>query len=118
MSSFTTPLIVEMLANENFKIMEEFSFYVGDIDNNEIIAVPRGFITDLATVPKIFWFFLPPTGEYGKAAVLHDYLYANAIESKLYADNIFLEAMKVLGVGKIKRTIMYYAVRLFGNGTY
>jgi len=118
MSSFTTPLMVEMLFNGKFELLEEFSFYVGNIDDNEIITVPKGFITDLATIPKLFWVLLPPTGKYGKAAILHDYLYSNAIETKRYADDVFLEAMKVLGVGRIKRTIMYYAVRLFGNGTY
>lgn len=118
MSSFTTPLILEMLPDRKFKVMEEFIFYVGDIDDNEIIAVHKGFITDLASVPRIFWNILPPNGKYGKATVVHDYLYVNAIESKKYADDVFLEAMKVLGVGKAKRYMMYYAVRMFGKGSY
>lgn len=45
--------------------------YIGDTD---IIHIPAGFATDLATVPRIFWALLPPHGAYEKAAVLHDYL--------------------------------------------
>lgn len=38
--------------------------------------------------------------------------------TKREADKIFLDGMTVLGVPKWKRTIMYYAVRFFGNGNY
>ncbi|ENL4830298.1 DUF1353 domain-containing protein, partial [Salmonella enterica subsp. enterica serovar Teko] len=34
------------------------------------------------------------------------------------ADKIFLDGMTVLGVPKWKRTVMYWAVRLFGCGIY
>lgn len=40
-----------------------------------IIRVPAGFVTDFASIPRAFWVVLPPTGKYGKAAVVHDYLY-------------------------------------------
>jgi len=43
--------------------------YVGERD---VITIPAGFSTDLASVPRIFWWFLPPTGAYEKAAVVHD----------------------------------------------
>jgi len=118
MSCFTTPLIVELLSNRRFKIMKEFFFYVGHKANDEIITVPVGFITDLASIPRIFWTILPPNGKYAKAAVIHDYLYANKIKTKEYADNIFLEAMEVLGVEETKRYIIYYAVKAFGKGAY
>ncbi|MDI5166053.1 DUF1353 domain-containing protein, partial [Salmonella enterica subsp. enterica serovar Montevideo] len=38
-------------------------------DKNDVIEVPVGFVTDLATVPRIFWSLLPPDGEYAKAAI-------------------------------------------------
>ncbi|MMS78136.1 DUF1353 domain-containing protein, partial [Salmonella enterica] len=53
-----------------------------------------------------------------KAAIIHDYLYDNALRTKWEADRIFLDGMTVLGVPRWKRTIMYWAVRLFGRGRY
>ncbi|EIU1806379.1 DUF1353 domain-containing protein [Salmonella enterica] len=98
-------------------VNEPFAFWLSD-DESDVIEVPAGFITDLATVPRIFWMLLPPDGKYAKAAIIHDYMYDNALRSKKEADKIFLDGMTVLGVPKWKRTIMYYAVRIFGRGRY
>ncbi len=117
MSRFTTPAILEMLGHYNWRVYEPFAFYLSD-DESDVIEVPAGFITDLATVPRIFWTLLPPDGKYAKAAIIHDYLYDNALRTKKEADLIFLDGMKVLGVPKWKRIVMYQAVRLFGRGMY
>ncbi|EBS7732398.1 DUF1353 domain-containing protein [Salmonella enterica] len=117
MSRFTTPAILEMLGHYNWRVYEPFEFYLSD-DESDVIEVPVGFITDLATVPRIFWMLLPPDGKYAKAAIIHDYLYDNALRTKREADRIFLDGMTVLGVPRWKRMIMYYAVRLFGQGMY
>ncbi|WP_079942170.1 DUF1353 domain-containing protein [Salmonella enterica] len=117
MSRFTTPAILEMLDHYRWRVHEPFAFYLSD-DNSDIIEVPAGFVTDLATVPRIFWTLLPPDGKYAKAAIIHDYLYDNALRTKREADRIFLDGMTVLGVPKWKRTVMYWAVRLFGRGRY
>ncbi|EBE6564301.1 DUF1353 domain-containing protein, partial [Salmonella enterica] len=69
-------------------------------------------------IPRIFWTILPPDGKYAKAAIIHDWMYDNALRTKKEADLIFLDGMTVLGVPKWKRIIMYYAVRLFGRGSY
>ncbi|EEM1818480.1 DUF1353 domain-containing protein [Salmonella enterica subsp. enterica] len=117
MSRFTTPAIMEMLGHYNWRVYEPFEFYLSD-DESDVIEVPAGFITDLATVPRIFWMLLPPDGKYAKAAIIHDYLYDNALRSKKEADLIFLDGMTVLGVPKWKRMVMYLAVRVFGRGSY
>ncbi|EKP8882834.1 DUF1353 domain-containing protein, partial [Salmonella enterica] len=41
-----------------------------------------------------------------------------ALRTKKEADKIFLDGMTVLGVPKWKRTVMYWAVRVFGRGNY
>ncbi|EDU8189745.1 DUF1353 domain-containing protein [Salmonella enterica subsp. diarizonae] len=117
MSRFTTPAILEMLGHYLWRVHESFTFYLSD-DNSDVIEVPAGFITDLATIPRIFWILLPPDGKYAKAAIIHDYLYDNALRTKWEADRIFLDGMTVLGVPRWKRTIMYWAVRLFERGRY
>jgi hypothetical protein len=64
---------------------------------------------------------IPVNGRHRYADGLHDWLYANAhgewsidhITREL-ADDIYLEAMEVLGVPTWKRTLMYRAVRAGG----
>lgn len=62
----------------------------------------------------------PPLGDAGKAAVVHDYLYATGglggRYSRAQADGIFREALSVLGVPLWKRTLLWAAVRLGGAG--
>lgn len=117
MSKFTTPAILELMDRFLWKVHEPFDFYLSD-DKNDVIEIPVGFLTDLASVPRIMWSFLPPDGKYAKAAIIHDYLYDNALRTKQEADLIFLDAMTVLGVPKWKRTVMYLAVKYFGRGKY
>lgn len=87
MSRFTTPAILEMLDHFLWRVYEPFEFYLSD-DNSDVIEVPAGFVTDLASVPRIFWTLLPPDGKYAKAAIIHDYLYDNALRTKKEADRI------------------------------
>ncbi|EHI3752477.1 DUF1353 domain-containing protein [Salmonella enterica] len=117
MSQFTTPAILEMLDHYLWRVHEPFEFYLSE-DNSDVISVPAGFVTDLATIPRIFWSVMPPDGKYAKAAIIHDYLYDNALRTKKEADLIFLDGMAVLGVPKWKRIVMYLAVRIFGRGNY
>ena len=118
MSSFTTPADLRMLDNYCFELLSRFEYHVGEYPSPNVIAVPAGTVTDLASVPRPLWVIFPPHGKWAKAAIIHDYLYANGIGTKEFADKVFLEAMEILGVPKTKRTLMYWAVRLFGRGSY
>lgn len=79
-----------------------------------ILEVPRGFKTDLASVPRFLWSIIPPYGKYTQAAIVHDYLYATGLVSRVRADAIFLSIMRARNVPLWKRTLMYLAVRAFG----
>ncbi len=83
--------------------------------NKERILVPAGFKTDFATT-TFFRFVLPKTGRHNEAAVVHDYLCFLSNKGKYdrkRADEIFLEYMGILGVGVIRRKIMYAGVASF-----
>ncbi len=115
MSSFTSRLLVSPLTDgRRWEIMREFEYHVGYKGSSKIITVPAGFITDFASVPRPFWAIIPRWGKHGNAAVIHDYLYWVQTRSRKESDDIFLEAMTALNVRKITRTVMYWAVRLFG----
>jgi len=118
------PLRVEYLNGRLWKLLEDFSYFDEDFPpEGAFIDVPAGFVTDFASVPRIFWITLPPTGKYGKAAVIHDYLYqygkvGQVRITRAYADGIFRKAMEELGVGKIRRNLMWAAVRIGAGGAW
>lgn len=101
-----------------FQLEEEMVYWEGaDEGEGFAIRVPKGFVTDFASIPRIFLNILPKLDTHRRAAILHDYLYATegiGIYSRAKCDSIFLEAMKVLGVPFMKRWAMYLAVRSGG----
>ena len=116
MSSFTDQLIVSPLPDGKRWVVRRLFYYYIDEDtpSGDKVVVPIGFVTDFASVPRVFWKILPKWGKYGNAAVVHDYLYSKGNRSRKECDKIFLSGMKVLGVPTWKRYSMYYAVRMFG----
>lgn len=118
MSSFTSPLQVEVIGDLQFRLLTPFDYHVGEYPSDEVITVPVGFVTDFASIPQALWSILPPHGIYAKAAIVHDYLYEHGTKGRKYADDVFDEGMKVLGVPDFTRRSMYRAVRLFGGGRY
>jgi hypothetical protein len=82
------------------------------------VTVPTGFVTDLASVPRIFWSILQPDGLYAYAAVVHDYLYWTQESSKEAADNVFRYTMEELGVGPLTITTLFQAVHLAGQSAW
>jgi len=115
MSQFTTPAQLEMLGDFKWKLLVPFEYHVGKYPSEDVITVPAGFVADLATIPRIFWPILPPHGEYAKSAIIHDYLYVNAIGAKNYADYVLFESMGVLGVAAWRKYIIFWSVRWFGR---
>ena len=117
MSSFTTPLVITPVdgLSDTFYLQEQFRYRIGDRNSKEIIEVPVGFITDGASIPKIFQNILSPWGDYGKCAVLHDFLYRyGQLGSQKASDQLLLEAMEVAGVEKWKQFVIYRALRIGG----
>lgn len=80
-----------------------------------VITVPQSFVTDLASIPKLFWNILPPFGKYTAAAVVHDWLYRTHRIPRAGADAILLEAMEVCRVPRWQCMVIYLAVRIFGG---
>lgn len=87
------------------------------------IVVPRGFVTDLASIPAPFRPFFKRNGKSRKAAILHDWCYAVALPSPVNrervmtreeADALFRDALAVCGVWPPARPLYWSGVRLGG----
>lgn len=115
MSSFTKhPPLQPLPDGISWKVMEDFEYHVGSEDSNEVIKISKGFISDGASIPKIFWSFIGgPWGKYGYAAIVHDFILRENLYSTKRADEIFYEAMGVLKVPQWKRWIMFTTVRIW-----
>lgn len=83
--------------------------------NGEKIIVPRGYITDLASIPRVFRNVFNVNGPLRAPAVLHDWLYSSQRFTRALSDQILLEAMEARGMDRVERYAIYSAVRTFGG---
>jgi Protein of unknown function (DUF1353) len=80
-----------------------------------VVTVPIGFVTDLASVPRLFWLLFPPAARYSYPAIIHDYLYWYQPFDRSAADDVLKEAMHDLTVPIEKILTVYTAVRAAGG---
>jgi Protein of unknown function (DUF1353) len=81
---------------------------------NAEFEVDAHFPTDLVSVPGVVAWFIPRAGRYGRAAVLHDYLWRfpeRTGRDRRQADYRFRLQMQRDGVSLLRRWVMWAAVR-------
>jgi uncharacterized protein DUF1353 len=76
------------------------------------VTVPVGFVTDFASIPRVFWSALRPDGDYGYAAIIHDYLYWEQPVTRAMADDILRFAMEDFRVASATATVIHRAVQV------
>lgn len=125
MSSFTDAKLAIQYegvyqGEDYWSVTKPFIYYLGELGSGRYVVIPVGYITDGASVPKIFRNLLPCWGIYGPAAVVHDRLcetlevFVDGVPVKItraQADEIFKEAMEALKTPTWKVNLMYGAVR-------
>ncbi len=119
MGNFSGPLVVEItereIAGRTLAVTRGMFRYQGDVGEQSVdVLVPDAFETDFASVPRLFWWLVPPLGRYAKATVIHDYLYVTGELSRALADDVLYQAMLDLRVKAWLAWIIYAAVRLWG----
>lgn len=112
------------LKKDYWVVKKDFIYFI-DGSKDNYVYVPSGYLTDGASVPRLFWNIIPPWGKYGQCCVLHDYLceynyyksYSTADqEYKLTRKNvnkIFNQAMIAIEVPTFTRTLIYNGVELY-----
>jgi Protein of unknown function (DUF1353) len=134
MSSFTDKL--EVSPNDDcssWTIASPFRYWLTELHKGDVITIPTGAQTDFASIPRVFWAIMSPYGRYGKAAIVHDYLYrnggyVNVAEdgqpirmrqfSRAECDQILYDAMVCSGVNWLQRKIIYAGVRVGGWASF
>ena len=143
----------------NWTLLEDLKFYSNELTEKDaemlrwcgievrnstktkqyIVTIPKGYVTDMASVPRGCWAFIAPF-DVARAAVVHDILYekintqykivnesaaaedgpATKKERETYreiADHVVLEGMNASEppVPSWKKYAAYWAVRVFGR---
>lgn len=107
---------IQPLIDYDYHICEEMEIKV----DGSLIKIPRGFITDLASIPKPLWPILAPQySGFVYPAILHDFFYRcpNNVTRK-YADDVFYYALKAEGVSTYTALKMWAGVRTFGGAHF
>ena len=123
----------DLYANEVKALKDVGVAVVRDTNKTETITVSSGFITDLASTPRILWAFIAPF-DVARAAIVHDLLYKSIRQyrwkkglieedkeliknAKKASDKVFLLAMKDADpkVSGWKIYSAWKAVDLFGR---
>lgn len=111
-----TPRLSPFGDGEYWILLAPLRYRLGKTDL--VITIPKGFVTDLASVPRAFWSIFPKTGKYMSAAILHDYLYAVQACTKPQADLVLKMEMELFGVPRAQSFSIYQAVDKRGDAAW
>lgn len=93
--------------------LEHPVLYAGATD---LITVPRLATTDFATIPQLLLWLIPRDGAHTLAAILHDHCCTEGIRSGAIssrdADGLFRRTLRELGVGPVRRRLLWAGVRI------
>jgi hypothetical protein len=124
-NNFLGPLRLDYIDGRAWQVVEGFTYRIGTPDGEEFVAIPPGFVTDFASVPRLLkWLWPSPGGLWDKPAVVHDFIYRfGYVErndgtiryvTRLEGDGIFNEGMTVTGTRVMARRCLYRGVRIGG----
>lgn len=123
MMLFKSKLILESLQTKTrlFSLAQSFDVCTTATGTPLEISVPKGYVTDLATVPSLFSFVVENDSPVIiRPAVVHDDLYScrgklpSVTLTRAQADAILVDGMKTLGANALQRNAVWCAVRVFG----
>ena len=97
----------------NWIVKEPLTYRVGV--SNDSAIVPRGFVTDLASIPPVLQSLIQQNGPHLLPAVIHDYLYWKQTCTRDQADQLMLLAMIENQVPQTDQTAIFGAVRAAGG---
>lgn len=122
-SDLPPPVLTYISSERAWRLEADYSYP----DGPTTITVPAGFMFDLASVPRWFWWLIAPFELSVSAPLIHDFLYkhagdppAGSVEpprtyTRKQADQLFRRMMEEEGVPAWRRRLAYWAVRAFGG---
>jgi len=114
----TSPLHLGRFADRRYWLLDSINWQPDPGQTGSPLTVPRGFVTDFASIPRVFWSLLPPDGQYTYAAIIHDYLYWEQNVSKAQADRILGYVMEEFKVDAASALAISRGVQVGGGSAW
>ena len=118
----------------NLIYVKDRIFYLGEdmeivMSDGRTILIPKGFETDLSSIPQIFWGVFKPFDKGLLGDLIHDYLWEDKMSETLYFDNAYIAQKfadeerlkwrnKLAPELKIKNWLTHKVLRIFGARYY
>lgn len=106
-----TPLCVEAMPEDDEWVLEKPLVWECD---GMALTVPKGFITDLASIPRALRNILSVTGKSRRASVPHDWLYCAKKTTRAEADEFLRLALICEGMSAFAARTYWLGVRAGG----
>jgi hypothetical protein len=129
---FDSYLETREVADGIWELTEDFRVLIHSDDKTIEVIVSKGFVSDMASVPRLPFAYLLYGGIGNYAAVLHDGLYSNSSlvricdfdtqipfnPDRAFCDDAFQAGLEARGISAWKSKPMYWAVRWKGDKYY
>lgn len=116
---FETDLVLRHWPMEDdWEVIQPLHYLTADGD---LIVVPVGYRTDLASVPRMARMIVNPAHpQIRRSAVVHDYMYSDLTHmfTRAEADNLFRASLLEDGMSSHLAWLVWMAVRVGGRGNW
>lgn len=113
------PLVIQRFSDPMYILTNPISWKPEkDSVYKKAISVPKGFVTDLTSVPPLFFSVLRPDGDYVYAAIIHDWCYWNQHVTRDEADTVINDCMVHFKISALDRVPIHEMVKLAGQGPW
>lgn len=123
----TPSLAVTPIGDRYYRLAQDTTITVETSDGKLVFAVKRGFVSNFRSGGILVDTFIDQIGDQNTSLVylIHDLCYTPCSScngkhpiTRYLADEFLRGGLEWAGMGKIKRNVVYYAVRAFGNRAY
>jgi len=100
---------VQPLKGDKYKLLVDLKY--------KDVVVPKGYETNGANIPRLFWAIYPPNkSDFLPAVIIHDYLCDKEEYKK--ADDLFEECLRELEVKSFDIDVLVKSVRMYHKIKY
>ena len=104
--------------DDNITLLEPLEYY--DNRSKQLFSIFKGFTCDGLSIPSFLWPILghPFESNVVRAAILHDFLYRNAVVERKIADQMCYDALIEEDCNSAKAQIIYAGIRIYASEIY
>ncbi len=108
--TFEGRLAVEQVDARRWRLLEPLAYRASEHRYQNFTA-PEGYVTDFATTPRFVHWLYGPSGDYSRAAVIHDWLLTDTTLPHRTIDRLFRLMLADLGIPWPRRWVLWTGVR-------